>query len=370
MPSPDDIQVAALRSFRSKIIGHPHINHARDRLRLLMREGSGVSISLLAGPSRAGKTTLLDKVLADHLQARMEKMRADPSYCPIIYVRAASSRRGVFDSSDLYTRALEQLNEPGLDRKEEARATDGGTEIRWTRVGHSSSALRRLLVKALRHRRTEVVLVDESQHIARVAGDERLKDSMDDLKFIAEETGVFILLAGGYGVLDCAELNAQIASRGASVHLPRYRVVIEADVHAFKVLLNTLIKALPIPLSGSLAQDWLYFYKKTAGVIGLLKLLLGNALAEAQARGADCISKKDLDVVTLAPSALVRIVTEINEGEARWDKAAAQEPELERLLGLNLLEEEPDAAGTPGTKPSKRRVGVRAPVRDPVGVLP
>lgn len=109
-----------------------------------------------------------------------------------------------------------------------------------------------------------------------------------------------IILGGIYDALDCAELRGQLARRGATAHLPRYHLDIEAEVRAFRMALNTLLKALPIPVTGKVACDWLFFYKMP----GLYRHLERSSYPGARAgRGikAKCIIAPNTGGVSTLP---------------------------------------------------------------------
>lgn len=187
------------------------------------------------------------------------------------------------------------MHDPQIPRKEVHADAGPAQIVGWSKVGTNTAGLRRLVERGFRSRKVHYYMINEIQHITKTGSGRKIRDHMDGLKFLAENTGVTIILGGIYDALDCAELRGQLARRGATAHLPRYHLDIEAEVRAFRVALNTLLKALPIPVAGKVACDWLFFYKKCLGCIGTLKDLLTRALARAVELKRSVLSRQILE---------------------------------------------------------------------------
>ena len=76
--------------------------------------------------------------------------------------------------------------------------------------------------QTLRHRRPVAVMIDEAQHLAKVASGRRLLDQLDVIKSIANRTDTVHVLFGTYDLLAFRNLNGQLSRRSVDVHFPRY----------------------------------------------------------------------------------------------------------------------------------------------------
>ena len=87
----------------------------------------------------------------------------------------------------------------------------------------SRSVLRVALESAIRQRRPLAFLVDEAQHLAKIAGGRKLQDQLDCVKSLAIRTQTVHVLAGTYDLLILRQLSGQLSRRTRHIHfaLPR-----------------------------------------------------------------------------------------------------------------------------------------------------
>ncbi len=224
-----------------------------------------------------------------------------------------------------------------------------------------TSELRWALEQALRHRRPVAFIVDEAQHFKRIASGRRLLDQMDTLKSLANMTGITHVLIGTYELLGFAQLSAQLDRRSFEIHFPRYHIDIPEEMLAFKRVLLTFQRHLPLTGEPDLVAQAEYFYERSVGCVGVLKDWLTRALAAALEDGQETLTKTVLERQALPHRKLLRMAREIREGEETLAANSHTQTELRSLLGMPIefAEQHPPVL--------RETVGKRNPVRDPVG---
>src|SRR5947209_2294878 len=133
------------------------------------------------------------------------------------------------------------MDEPLVDRKRlPARDLDRIFEERLGLTDRSpGSEYRYAVEQTLRHRRPVAVMIDEAQHLAKVASGRRLLDQLDVIKSIANRTNTVHVLFGTYDLLAFRNLNGQLSRRSVDVHFPRYRAEFADDRKAFMGVLGS-----------------------------------------------------------------------------------------------------------------------------------
>lgn len=145
------------------------------------------------------------------------------------------------------------------------------------------------------------------------------------------------------------------------IHFPRYRIDVPEEMLAFKRILLTFQRYLPLTAEPDLVARAEYFYERSVGCVGVLKDWLTRALATALDDGQQKLTNTVLERQALPSRKLLRMAREIREGEETLTATGRAQTELQALLGMST-----ESAEQP-TAPSRRKVGQRNPVRDPVG---
>jgi len=147
--------------------------------------------------------------------------------------------------------------------------------------------LRHALEEAVARRGVRAIVIDEAQHLMKVAGGAKLLDQLDWLTSMSNTMGVVHVLVGTYDLLDLRNLSGQTARRGHDIHFPRYQFQQEADQIAFQRALRGLLEHLPLQMDlQDLMNHWYYFYERGLGCIGVLKDWLVRALSATLSSGA------------------------------------------------------------------------------------
>jgi energy-coupling factor transporter ATP-binding protein EcfA2 len=358
--------------FKNKIVAHPRLSEVHQSLRQAVRYASRGRLILVFGPTGVGKTTLRHGIERALIEDLLPELDTDRERIPVAGVSAVAPERGPFDWIDFYTQALISLNEPLVDDKIAYDAFDFGVPgVRLDERGQvviQSKAhgrnLRRALENCLRHRRPTAFIIDDAHHLQSVASGRRLRDQMDAIKSLAERSGTVHVLIGTYELMNLTNLSDQLSRRSRHIPFGRYRVDCEQDVHDFKAVLKTLQQHLPVPEEPDLVSQWEYFYEYSAGCVGILKIWLCDALAEALEKGQKTLTRPCLGRNAMAPDRLMTVVREIIEGERKLEEQAGQRGQIRAALGLDR-----DTLPTEvvATAPKRSRAGERKPVRDPIG---
>lgn len=353
-----------LAYFQGKIVAHPHLKLAHQALLNAIRQPADASLVLVFGPTGVGKTTLRWRMEQQLCEDLRQAIVPDPGQMAVASVEVVAPDNGDFRWKDYYLRALQALDDPLLAQRMDYRVRNirrGGEGELIVGPHVSLGDLRRVLEQALRYRRPQAFLVDEAQHLKKIAGGRRLLDQMDVLKSLASLTGVLHVLIGTYDLLGLANLSAQLNRRSIEIHFPRYHAENPQEWTAFQSAVLTFQRHLPLAKEPDLVGRSAYLYERSVGCIGILKSWLGRALAAALQESADTLTDQHLEHTAEPLRKLMRMAREIQEGEEALVEQANQHAELDRLLGMP-----PTAERSQASQPCKS-VGKRKPKRDPVG---
>ena len=351
-----------LSYFRDKVVAHPHLKEIHRQLWQAIQQPGGVSLILVFGPTGVGKTTLRCRLEQQLWEAGRSMMEQDPGHIPVVGLEVAVADSESFRWRDYYQRALAALDEPMLKHKiVPDHVLEKRAELRNSGRYKVTAELRWALEQALRQRRPVAFIVDEAQHFKRIASGRRLLDQMDTLKSLANLTGITHVLIGTYELLGFAQLSAQLDRRSCEIHFPRYHIDVPEEMLAFKRVLLTFQRHLPLTGEPDLVAQVEYFYERSVGCVGVLKDWLTRALAAALEDGQETLTKTSLEKQALPHRKLLRMAREIREGEETLSTNSRTQTELRSLLGMSTesTEQQPPA--------SSRKVGKRKPVRDVVG---
>lgn len=361
-------QPAALRQHyfeRECIIEHPHLEKALDAiLHAICSPGDGPNLNrlgimvLVIGPSRVGKTTLIEKLMERLLERAKERMLIDPAFIPHVFIDPPG--RGRFDWMYYITAALRQLGDPFIDRKTPTlrmRDYEGAME------------------EAYIQRKPYAVIIDEAQHLAKAASGLSLQNQLDQLKYYENRTGVSHVLVGTYEMRPFRKANAQLAGRSIDVHFPRYDATKPKDRANFRSVLWALQRQLPVEEEPLLMQEhWEFLYARSIGCIGLLKLHLNQALNLALTEGAKTVTEEHLRLTAPAED---RVNLWLNTAIKGEEELTARDGADERLLvalglrepkGALQVDESTTTQGKGGSRSKRvRKPGDRNPSRDPIG---
>ena len=362
---------ARLGYFRSFTIAHPLLREADAALKQAIQEPTGWSLIFVYGPTGVGKTTLRRRVEKHLKEAMMEALRQDPGMLPVVSLEAPAPDSHQFSWKDYYLRALVELEEPLIDRKLTHTAHTsfrGGSGRALSDPRVPGIELRLALESSLIHRRPKAFFIDEAQHLAKMRSGRKLQDQLDSIKSLASITNTVHVLFGTYELLPFRNLSAQLSRRSIDIHFPRYRAERSGDYTAFRSVVFTLQRHLPLPGESDLLPHVEYCYERSIGCVGLVKEWLTRALALAINQGADAVSFKMLQKTAWPLDQSERMAREAVDGESDMSEREETRDRLRQMLQLGT-HSAPATARTNAPVPhAGPRVGQRRPVRDLVGV--
>jgi energy-coupling factor transporter ATP-binding protein EcfA2 len=354
-------------------IMHRNLKSAYNDVRRAIREPAGASVIFVIGPSGVGKTTLRLLIEKKLIEEALPELENNPGRAPFVSVEASAPGMGNFKWKDFYQRALLALDEPLIEQKIDY----GVAGIRRDRQGQlfigskaTEAALRLALENALLQRQPDTLLVDELQHMGKMANPKVLEGHMDCIKSIVNCTNVTWTGLGTYQLLDFLNLSPQLSRRSRTVHFPRYRLECDEDIKEFKRVLHHFQNRMPLKETPSLVQkQWEYCYERTIGCVGTLKDWLTLALELALEEGATTVTTEHLQITKKLDSECEQMARDAIEGEAELTDNKETRKKLRVLLGLekNASFESQKESGSKTKHQNKRRVGERKPTRDPVG---
>lgn len=358
-----------LAYFEAFTIAHPKLKEVYDILMKTINEPAGASFIFVYGPSGVGKTTLKQRVEQKILEAHLPNLTTDKGRIPVVGIEAVAPESRNFNWKDYYTRALIALEEPLIEHKIDYGVRGVYRDIFGQIVIEPkvvAPALRRALENSLSQRKPDVFFIDEAQHMGKMASGHKLQDQLDCLKSLANMTSILHCLLGTYELLTFRNLSGQLSRRSVDIHFPRYQADNPNDIQAFKSVLLTFQRQIPLISEPDLVTHWEFFYERTLGCIGTLKNWLTRTLKDTFDEGSDTITLKHLQRRALSVAQCQRMFAEILEGERQLSETEADAQNLRSLLGLEGDVAEPQKKKS--SSPNKGNVGKRKPKRDKIGV--
>ena len=357
---------ARLRHFQDFTVAHPRLVDAKERLLAAIRECAPNSVILVLGPTGVGKTTLRTRVEQLLTAESLAALQTDPARLPVVSVEAVAPPSGNFNWRDHFRRMLYEMNEPLIDQKRKMEGCDVDVHFMPAIKAHGEQ-YHYAVEQALRYRRPRAVLVDEAQHLAKMASGRRLLDQLDVIKSIANRTGTVHVLFGTYDLLAFRNLSGQLSRRSVDVHFCRYRAGNAEDRRTFLNVLSSFERQMPLPEPPELVANWEFLYERSIGCVGVLKEWLVRALAASLSRGASKLTVRDLAAQALMISQCEKMLAEVTEGEARLTESDGARSRFRLALGLPGIEVDRDRMTAPAPAQPRAMPGQRYAKRDPIG---
>ena len=361
--------------FKAYTVAHSALKKADQAVWNALREPAGAALVFVVGPTGVGKTTLLTQIEKRLIELASSQGNREHASLPTLRLDAVSPALTQFKWGDYYQRGLLLLQESRIEYTLDSHGSLPRLhkhvqlpQIRpWEGITNTAG-LRLIFEQALKQRKPYAILIDEAEHIAKAARGSKLLDQLDHLKSPAIMSQVVHVLVGTYDLMVFRNLSAQLSRRSIDVHFSRYQATSEADVRAFKSVLWSFQRNLPLEEEPDLLQSWKYCYERSIGCVGILNDWLTRALAQALEQGEKTISRALLEQHALSVDRCNQMMTEAVAGETALTEDDNAAYRLRVRLGLEQgLAEQQESS--PRNNPSPRRgarVGDRKPTRDPI----
>jgi hypothetical protein len=293
-------------------IAHRNWQEAVATLFALLTAASPGEVVVVAGPSRCGKTRLIDHVCELLFPNKSAFSGGKMPYVVVDAVNAGPN--GTFSTKSFTLRMLATVKHPfySLDNADPEQMS----EYKLLKMDRSTeSSLRIALERAFVIRGVLYLFIDEAQHASYATkGAMGAHAVLDSWKCFAKSTQVVLVIVGAYPILNILQNSPHMLGRKHQVHLPRYYST-EADVKEFVGILDAYEAKLHAQgIKSELRKHAKLLYGGSLGCIGLLRAWLMRAHTYAQIRD-NCITDKLLLATKLPDSDLREIALEIEHGE-------------------------------------------------------
>lgn len=352
-------------------VNHTVLANAFKTLLATIQCPAGKQLILVIGPTRAGKTFLLEWIQDELRDLWSRAQLTDPGRIPVVGIEIPSKDRTNPAANDIYIRILEALEEPLLDKK----TTYGDVSVYRNGEGKvfvepaSIARYRRAVEKALQFRRP-CLLFDEAQHLLDIGG-LTLEHTMDWVKSIANMGKCLIVLFGTYEMLNFVDLNEQLMCRSKIIHFHRYKNT-SKDLEVFDNTLLSFQMNMPLVKTPNLLDYSGFLYERTGGCVGNLYNWLLAAYDVALRTNDQTLTLEHLtSTVPLTEIQAAKLSVNIAEDEKRFANEIGEEKEIKRNNRAKKGSEKESQLKTKPDKPSRKsrsnRVGERRPGRDKIG---
>ncbi|MBB5400530.1 ATP-binding protein [Paraburkholderia youngii] len=249
----------------------PHRN--LDRLSLAvnrrMTAGAGLSLTVIVGPTGAGKTTFGRMLLRDLLKRYQVQIQERRHIIPAVMSEVdPADNKGEINFALLYNRLCSDLMAPSaLDMVAVREELDEPYDpVKRSRIEFE----RALKARELRH-----LILDEAVHFTNSKTDPLLYGDL--LKSLSNRTGFNLLLLGAYGCEELAIASDQLGRRVGVVHYPRYQQT-EEDAKEFGGFLKSYAAEMPYKFGIELTDHQIeYMLVGAVGIAGLAADVLKTA---------------------------------------------------------------------------------------------
>lgn len=254
-----------LKSLR---FGHRNLDQVIKKVRLCMIPSSGLSVTVVVGPTGVGKSTFAALQAETLLRQYEVEIREDPGVIPVVLSEVDAPDKKEINWQLFYSRICQDLNSLFVD--EPAYQTDAAG--RPIDVVESS---RMRFERALRNRAVRHLILDEAVHFTDSNTDPLQYGNL--LKSLGNRAGMNLLLVGAYGSERLLESSAQLARRNAVVHFPRYRETQE-DFDAYTKFVKEFARYIPLPKPVDLKPYVQRLFEAHIGLPGYTAQTLINAV--------------------------------------------------------------------------------------------
>ncbi|MET3232598.1 UNVERIFIED_ORG: energy-coupling factor transporter ATP-binding protein EcfA2 [Burkholderia sp. 1263] len=225
-----EMKGAYMKSLR---FSHRNLNRVIQEVKNCMIPSAGLSITIVVGPTGAGKSTFAGLQSETLLERYETEIREDPSVIPVVLSEVDAADQKEINWQLFYNRICEDLN--SLFTDEPANQTNSPIDV------VKSSRMR--FERALRNRQVRHLILDEAIHFVDSKSDPLQYGNL--LKSLGNRGNMNLLLVGAYGSEQLVRSSGQLARRIAVVHFPRYQEN-QDDFDAFTQFIKEFAEHIPL----------------------------------------------------------------------------------------------------------------------------
>jgi len=385
-----------LDTFKAVTVKHTHLSEVDEQLSLWVEEHTDATHVLLCGPGGVGKSKALS-VVAE----RFQREELDRFVVPILLLEPIPPDLGPYLRLDYYWQIINALRDHILVKEllgnvahlmaapKATRSKFGAVD--WLKVREAAE-------QALIRARVKAVFADEGHRLMQGDGSHSVDEQLEWLKSLSNRTNVLHVLAGPYSLFGFRNTSGQLARRGRDIHFARYHMENKEERKAFAGAVQYLLERVPLSCDlDALLKRWRWFAEGSVGCIGILKDWLVDAATVTLAQRGTSLTEDVLTRTMPHPAKRVSLEMEARAGEhkialhnsesakqlqallkkpvseikTKATPTTADRPQSSLTAETEAADVEPVVATLPmpivSLKPTTRRVGQRAPERDPVG---
>lgn len=384
-----------LETFKAVTVKHAHLQEADDQLSLWVEEHTDATHVLLCGPGGVGKSKILSVVAERFKDEELDRLTV-----PVLRLEPTPPDQGPYLRLDYYWQIIDALKEHLLVKELVGNVAHLMTMSKATRskLGATDWLKMRLTAEqALTRARVRAVFVDEGHRLMQGDGSQSVDEQLEWLKSLSNRTHVLHVLAGPYALFGFRNTSGQLARRGRDIHFARYHVEDKEERIAFMAAVKYLLERVPLAVDlEALLPRWRWWAIGCVGCVGILRDWLVDAVAATFVQKGTSLTEDILTKTMPHPARRLSLEIEARAGEhqvalhesesAKQFQALVKRPAKPGngktaqtsgaqpgLLPTTQREQEAVSGGSPPRmpqvtpKPTKQRVGQRAPERDPVG---
>ena len=300
--------------FAKLTVKHQKQNDALRDATFLLTMCENVDFVLIAGPTGAGKSHLLERLQNEVSRFYTPQVDEYPCMVPYLSTVAVADGAKKFGWKRCWADASKGLHDPFAEAR--SWRTSSNPTVRFPGESLSTSVARQDFERELQLRRTKVWGIDEAHHILLGGLAGAPSDQFEVLKSVSQITPIKLVLCGTYQLPRLLNYSGQVMRRSATVTLAPYSLKHQSDITQFVSICKTLLDNLPTITAlnpTECAEDLFY---GTLGCVGVLKDWIARAWANAHFRNSPCMTMDHLMATRLPAETLLSMHHEIVAGEA------------------------------------------------------